>query len=56
VDVLEVTSNRTDIKELRACHPDLVAEFTFPVKTTRVELRGVDEDGVVMRIKRGSAQ
>jgi hypothetical protein len=52
VDVVEVASNRTDIKELRACHPDLVAEFTFKVKTTRVELRGISEDGEVIRNKR----
>jgi hypothetical protein len=51
VDVLEVTSNRTDIKELRACHPDLVAEFTFKVKTTRVELRGLTDDGEIVSLR-----
>jgi hypothetical protein len=53
VDVVEVASNRTDIKELRACHPDIVEQFTFKVKTTRVELRGLTDAGEIVRIKRG---
>jgi hypothetical protein len=55
VDVVEVASNRTDIKELRACHPDLVAEFTFQVKTTRVELRGISEDGEIISLRKKAA-
>jgi hypothetical protein len=34
----------TDIKEMRACHPDLVAEFTHALDVTRVELSGIDAD------------
>jgi hypothetical protein len=55
VELAEVETSRTDIKEMRACHPDLVAEFTFQVKTTRVELRGLTDDGEIVRIKRGQA-
>lgn len=44
VELCEVTARRTDLKELRACHPDIVEQFTFPLKTTRVELRGIDQD------------
>jgi hypothetical protein len=55
VELLEVETRRTDLKELRAMHEDLVEEYTFPQKVVRIELRGVDEDGVVTRIKRGAA-
>jgi aspartate carbamoyltransferase regulatory subunit len=55
VELREVETSRTDIKEMRACHPAIVEQFTFKVKTTRVELRGVSEDGEIVRIKRGSA-
>jgi hypothetical protein len=34
----------TDIKEMRACHPDLVAEFTHALDVTRVVLSGIDAD------------
>lgn len=56
VELSEVETTRTDLKELRACHPDLVDEFTFKVKTTRVELRGISDDGEIVRIKRGPTQ
>jgi hypothetical protein len=52
VEICEVESRRTDLKELRAAYPAEVEEHTYPIKTTRVELRGVDEDGVVTRIRR----
>jgi hypothetical protein len=52
VDVVTVTSNRTDIVELRAAYPDIVAEHTHAITTTRVELRGVDEDGVIKPLGR----
>lgn len=55
VDLVEVTTQRCDIKELRAAYPAEVEEHTHPVTTTRVELRAVDEDGVVTRIKKGKA-
>ena len=57
VELREVETTRTDLKELRAMHEDLVAEFTFKVKTTRVELRGIDEEtGEIVRIKRGTGK
>ena len=55
VEILEVTTNRLDVKELRAAYPAETAEHTHRVTTTRVELRAVDEDGVVTRIKKGKA-
>jgi len=43
---------RTDIKEMRACHPDLVAEFTFPREKTSVVLVGLSSDGELIPAKR----
>jgi hypothetical protein len=42
----------TDIKEMRACHPDLVAEFTHALDVTRVVLSGVTEDGELVPARR----
>jgi aspartate carbamoyltransferase regulatory subunit len=53
VEIKTVTQDRTDIKELRACYPDIVAEQTHPVEVTRVELRELSEAGEILRIKRG---
>jgi hypothetical protein len=50
-EVKTVTSQRLDIKELRAMHPDVVAEFTFPTKTLQVVLLGVSEDGEILSPK-----
>jgi hypothetical protein len=52
VEVKEVETTRTDLKEMRACHADIVEQFTFPVKITRVELRGVNEDGELVSPRR----
>jgi hypothetical protein len=38
----------TDLKELRAMHPDLVAEFTHALDVTRVVLSGITEDGEIV--------
>jgi hypothetical protein len=43
-EIKTVTEHRTDIKELRAMHPDLVAEYTFPKEVKRIELSGIDAD------------
>lgn len=43
-EIKTVTQTRTDLKELRACHPALVDEFTFPTEVTRVVLSGIDAD------------
>jgi hypothetical protein len=39
---------RTDLKEMRANHPDIVEQFTFPVGITRVVLSGITEDGEIV--------
>ena len=44
-EIKEIETNRVDIKELRAMHKDLVEEYTFPQKITRIELSGISEDG-----------
>jgi hypothetical protein len=42
----------TDIKEMRACHPDLVAEFTHALDVTRVVLSGITEDGEIVSARK----
>lgn len=44
-EVKTIETTRVDLKELKAMHGDLVAEYTFPQKITRIELLGVTEDG-----------
>lgn len=56
VEIREVTADRTDLIELKACHPELVAEFTFPVTQKRVELRGITDDGEVVSLRRKPAK
>ncbi|HEY1441368.1 MAG TPA: hypothetical protein VGF65_11130 [Mycobacterium sp.] len=51
VEVREVETKRTDLKELRAMYPDLVEEYTYPVKTTRVDLKGITEDGEIVSLR-----
>jgi hypothetical protein len=43
-EVKTVTQERTDLKELRAMHPALVEEYTFPVEIQRIVLMGIDQD------------
>jgi len=40
-EIRETTTQRVDMKELRAMYPQQVAEHTFPAKTTSVVLRAV---------------
>ena len=48
-----MTQERTDIKEMRAMHADLVAEYTFPTEVTRVVLSGIDaETGELVSVRR----
>src|SRR4029077_2305587 len=47
-EIKEIETNRVDIKELRAMHKDLVEEYTFPTKVTRVELSAITEDGEIV--------
>ncbi len=52
-EVKEIETNRVDLKELRAMHKDLVEEYTFPQKTVRVELSGIDaETGELVSARR----
>ena len=43
-EVKTVTTQRVDLKELRAMHADLVDEYTFPAEVTRVVLSGIDAE------------
>jgi hypothetical protein len=43
-DIKVVTQSRVDLKELRACHPDIVEQFEFPTEITRIVLMGIDQD------------
>jgi hypothetical protein len=55
-EIRTVTQERTDLKELRAQHPALVGEFTFPVEVTRIVLSGVTEDGELIPARRYAKQ
>lgn len=55
VEIREVVSNRTDLKELRAERPDWVDEHTYPVTTTRVEIACLNEDGEIISLRRKAA-
>ena len=43
-EIVVVTQQRLDTKELRAMHPDLCAEYTFPHQIENVELRAIDQE------------
>jgi hypothetical protein len=51
-EVKTVQQSRVDLKELRACHPDIVAEFEFPTEITRIVLSGITEDGEVVSARK----
>jgi hypothetical protein len=55
VTVTGVTTTRCDLKELRKMYPAIAEEFTFPVTTTRVELRGISDDGEITSLRRKTA-
>ena len=55
VDVKDVATARLDVKELRAMHPKLAEEFTHTVFDKRVELRGINEDGELVSLRRKPA-
>ena len=55
-EVKTVETTRTDLKELRAVHPDIVDQFTFQVPVTRVVLSGISEDGEVVSARKFRAQ
>lgn len=43
---------RTDLKEMRKCHPEIVEQFTFPIDVARVVLSGITEDGEIVNARR----
>jgi len=47
-EVKTLQQERVDWKELRANHPGITDEYTFPVQVTRVVLSGVDEHGEII--------
>lgn len=51
-EVQEVTTARTDLRELRAAYPAEVDEHTYQMKTTRVVLREISEDGELLPFRR----
>lgn len=51
-EVVEAQTAYTDIKELRAMHPALVEEYTFPKTVIRVVLKAISADGEITSIKR----
>ena len=55
VEIRDVQTTRTDLKELRAIHPDIVEQFTFQLTEQRVELRGINEDGELLSLRRKTA-
>jgi hypothetical protein len=51
-EIKTVTQTRTDIKELRAMHPALVDEYTFPQEITRVVLAAISSDGEIVSARK----
>jgi len=51
-EVKEVKQQRTDLKELRAVHPNLVDEYTYTLTTTHVVLSGISEHGEIIPARR----
>ena len=51
-EIKTVATTRTDLKEMRACYPAIVEQFVFPAEVTRVELRGISEDGEITNLRR----
>ena len=47
-EVKTVTTQRLDLKELRANHPDIAEQYTFPTEVIRVVLSGIDEFGEIL--------
>ena len=55
VEIKDVATARMDVKELRANHPDIAEQFTHTVFDKRVELRGINEDGELVSLRRKPA-
>lgn len=48
-EIKEVETSRTDWTELKAAHPGLIEEYTYPATDKRVELFAITEDGEIVR-------
>lgn len=55
-EIKTTSQQRTDLKELRAQHPLLIEEFTYPVEIVRIELLQLTEDGEITRPERRTKQ
>ena len=51
-EVVVINTTYTDLKELRAMHPDIVADYVFPKRVTRVVLSGIMEDGEIVSARK----
>jgi hypothetical protein len=51
-EVKEIETNRVDLKELKAMHKDLVAEYTFSEKTVRIVLSAITSDGELISLRK----
>ena len=51
-EIKTVQQQRTDWKELRANHPEVVEQYTFPTEVTRVVLSGITDDGEVLSARK----
>jgi predicted phage-related endonuclease len=51
-EIKTTQQSRTDIKELRAHHPDIVEQFTHPTPITRVVLSGITSDGEIVSARK----
>lgn len=51
-EIKDTTQTRTDFKELRAMHPQLVSEYTFESPVKRVVLKRITEDGEIVSIRK----
>ena len=47
-EVVVINTTYTDLKELRAMHADLCAEYVFPKQVTRVVLSGIEPNGEIV--------
>ena len=44
-EVVTVEKQRTDYRELKRMHPDIIEQYTFPATEQHVRLSGISEDG-----------
>ena len=47
-EIKTMQTTRTDLKEMRANHPDIVEQYTFSLPVERVVLSGIDEHGEII--------